>query len=207
MKSHMSTYDTSGITQDIDDLTNSDLTMRMSKGYPSENFMASKAGMDPQSKIGKLYRQITFTTSNSFTSSDGRNVEQRMRHQMDEIKPDNLKQMAIISNILIMDLFRSMVCLCVQEVSFLVFTEPYFDTPFSPWLNPRYSKEWKNMLYRKFVTIREGGLVQYTWNEISKSSMEDDILEEVKRSMPEKNATRPCIFSNVIQGDTGRLLH
>ena len=96
-----------------------------------------------------------------------------------------------------MDLFRAMVCLWAQEVSFLVITALYFDTPFSPWLNPRYSKEWKDMVYQKFVTIREGGLVQYIWSEISKDSMEVDILKEAKRSMPEKNATRQCIFSNV----------
>ena len=89
-----------------------------------------------------------------------------------------------------------MVCLAAQKVSFLVITELNFDTLFSPRLNPRYLREWKGMLHQKFVTIREGGLVQCTWNEIFKSSMEDDILKEIKRNMPEMNAMRQWIFFN-----------
>ena len=39
--------------------------------------------------------------------------------------------------------------------------------------------------------------MQYTWNEISKDSMEVDVLKKMKWSLPEKNATRQCIFFNV----------
>ena len=197
MKSDMSTYDTSGIVQDIDDLVRSNLTIRMSSQDPSENLLASKARMDPQSKIAKLYRKIIFGNGDSMTGNDGQDVQQRMMSQMELAKPDNIKKMAFISTILILELFRSMVCLGVQEVSFLVITESYFDTPFCPWLNPRYPKEWKDILHRKFVIIREAGLAQYTWNEISKDSMEIEMLKEVKRNMPEKNATRQCIFFNL----------
>ena len=197
MKSDMSTYDTSGIVKDIDDLIKSNLSIKLSKEDPSESLMAAKARMDPESKVAKLYGKVNFIMGGDKDSSYRKNVEEFTMDQMEMVKPDNLKKSAYISTREILQLFRSIACLAVQEVSFLIITELDFDTPFSPWLNPRYPKEWKDMLYRKFVTIREGGLVHYIWNEISKDSMEVDMLKEMKRNMPEKNATRQCIFFNV----------
>ena len=159
--------------------------------------MAAKARMDPESKIAKLYSKLTLIMGDQDDSTFLKDVQELMVDQMEVMKPENLTKTAYISNREILQLFRSLVCLAVQEISFLVITELDFDTPFSPWLNPRYPKEWKDMLYRKFVTIREGGLVHYIWNEISKDSMEVDMLKEMKRNMPEKNATRQCIFFNV----------
>ena len=197
MKSDMSTYDTSRIVKNIDELIKSNLSIQLSQSDPSENFIAAKARMDPESKVAKLYGKVTFIMGGEDDSTYRKDVQELMMDQAEVMKTDNPKKTAYISNREILKLWQPIACVAIQEISFLVITELDFDTPFSPWLNPRYPKEWKNMLYQKFVTIREGGLVHYIWNEISKDSMEIDMLKEMKRNMPEKNATRQCIFFNV----------
>jgi hypothetical protein len=191
MKADMSIMDTSQCVRNMGDLLQRNLTITLSSTDPSENLMASKALLDPSSNIAQVYKHATTITRHQ-TYRTRVPLLRSASQKMATLDVDRLKRSAFIYSDMMFTLLETMVCIVQPKLTFLVIPETFLESSFNSYVNPRYPTEWKKILFKRFVIIREMGLALKTWYDILRDSKEDAV-----QPYPVHLKSRRCIFHNV----------
>ena len=191
MKADWSSVDTSKCVESLDDLLKTNLTVRLSATDPTYYLIESKAKYYPDSNVAELYRRaLTYSHKDFFGKT--KNTKPLSFDQ------EMVMGSAFMTSMLLVRIFQTLACLIFPDVEFLVASDTFFEgSTYSPWVNPRYPTPWKRMLFKKFVRIRETGLVLYTNERIAKDSMQPDQIKMFKEFMDPKKLSKQCIYHNV----------